>query len=287
MRRRSAAVTAPRDVEGTAIDYRDLVIADLAHLLVAAEHARDRYRELLSRALDLLGKAMERNRHLTCTLASRKRPTTIAQEEEGTMSKRKKTEAARANGSTQKDQTTQATRLVDLARAHLELWHAPNGEPYATLACGDHREHYPLRRLRERLMHQYYQLYKRTPSSSAVNDALATLGGMARYDGPTHEPALRLARHEQSVYLDLGGPDWRAIAIDTDGWRVVANPPVRFWRPPTLRALPCPVNGGSVDALRDLWSLDDESWHQLVVWLVATLRPGGPYPVLIEIGEQG
>ena len=32
---------------------------------------------------------------------------------------------------------------------------------------------------------------------------------------------------------------------------------------------------------------DDDQWALLVAWLVAALRPSGPYPVLALLGEQG
>src|SRR5262249_8821736 len=32
---------------------------------------------------------------------------------------------------------------------------------------------------------------------------------------------------------------------------------------------------------------NDDDWRLLVAWLVATLRPTGPYPVLVVHGEQG
>jgi hypothetical protein len=49
-----------------------------------------------------------------------------------------------------------------------------------------------------------------------------------------------------------------------------------------------PVSGGSVDDLRPLVNVpDDDAWHLFVAWLVAALRPGRPFPVLVVNGEPG
>ena len=68
----------------------------------------------------------------------------------------------------------------------------------------------------------------------------------------------------------------------------VARAPVRFRRPRGLLALPEPAPGGSVDELRPFVNArDDDRWRLLLAWLVAALRPRGPYPALALYGEQG
>ena len=34
-------------------------------------------------------------------------------------------------------------------------------------------------------------------------------------------------------------------------------------------------------------NLDDKAWQLVIAWLVATLRPRGPYPILALFAEQG
>ena len=71
-------------------------------------------------------------------------------------------------------------------------------------------------------------------------------------------------------------------------WRVIAKPPVRFRRTPGLLPLPPPQRGGSLDALRRLLNLPNQDDFVLVVaWLLAALRPHGPYPLLAITGEPG
>jgi hypothetical protein len=52
--------------------------------------------------------------------------------------------------------------------------------------------------------------------------------------------------------------------------------------------LPTPERGGSIEALRSFLNLPNQNDFVLVVaWLLAALRPSGPYPLLAVSGEQG
>jgi hypothetical protein len=52
--------------------------------------------------------------------------------------------------------------------------------------------------------------------------------------------------------------------------------------------LPIPERGGSIEALRPFLNLSNQNDFVLIVaWLLAALRPGGPYPLLAISGEQG
>ncbi len=90
-----------------------------------------------------------------------------------------------------------------------------------------------------------------------------------------------------AIYLDLADEQWRAVKITADGWEVVEKPPVRFRRPKAMLALPAPVQGGSVEALRRFVNVTDGDWPLVVAWALACYRPVGPYPVLSLYGEQG
>src|SRR5262249_38750932 len=88
--------------------------------------------------------------------------------------------------------------------------------------------------------------------------------------------------------LDLADAAWRAAEIGPEGWRIVAEPPVRFRRSPGMVPLPTPQRGGSLEQLTSLLNLPSQDALVLVTaWLLAALRPGGPYPLLVIAGEQG
>jgi hypothetical protein len=186
---------------------------------------------------------------------------------------------------------SQAEVLLTLAHAAgVELWGTPEGEPYATLAVESHREHHRLaaRTSRDWLARLFFHDQGRPPNAQALHDALGVLRGEALWGGGERREAyVRHAVHEDAIYIDLGDPEWRAIEIDRDGWRIVSDPPTRFRRPRGLLPLPEPTRGGSLDALRGLLNVGDEAWVLVCGWLVGATAPSGPYPVLALHGEQG
>ena len=69
---------------------------------------------------------------------------------------------------------------------------------------------------------------------------------------------------------------------------MLSDSPVRFRRARGMNALPVPRRGGSIEALRPFLNVQgDEDFVLIVSWLVAALRPKGPYPVLVLQGEAG
>jgi hypothetical protein len=189
---------------------------------------------------------------------------------------------------------TQADCLVELVEeAAVELFHAPgasDSEEYATIQVGNHKETWPVcsKGFRRWLCRLYYQKLAKAPGAQALQDALNVLAGKALHDGPECRVAVRVAAQGGAIWLDLGDADWRAVEVTSTGWRVTANPPVKFLRKRSLLPLPVPVAGGSVAELRPLVNLaDPDAWTLYVAWLVAALRPGRPFPVLVVNGEQG
>ena len=206
-----------------------------------------------------------------------------------------------------------------------------------------HRETHPLRSRAARnwIARRYHEAFGAVPTSQNLQEALNVLEGRAVHESSQLDVHLRLAEHAGAIYIDLGDDQWRAVEIDRTGWRVIAEPPVRFRRPPQLLPLPEPsalspcgthmdclqvhanentgaggegsgapalvsTSGatGSASALphasgltpqaphwpRDLrkfLNITDDHWPLVLGWLVAALRPRGPYPVLCLHGEQG
>ena len=90
------------------------------------------------------------------------------------------------------------------------------------------------------------------------------------------------------IYVDLCDEEWRAVEVDSGGWRVVRTPPSRFERKPGIRPLPTPVKGGSIEALRSFLNVrSDDDFVIVVAWLRAALRDRASYPLLVLGGEQG
>src|SRR5262249_53555376 len=146
----------------------------------------------------------------------------------------------------------QAENLIALAKAGVKLLFHHQDRAYADIRVDEHRETWPVKskRFRQWLKRLYYDTHKKVPNAEAVQEALEHVEAAALFEGEERQVDLRVAGQDGRIYIDLGSPDWRAIEIDEDGWRVIYDPPVRFRRPMGMRALPEPRRGGNISTLR-------------------------------------
>ena len=188
---------------------------------------------------------------------------------------------------------SQADLMVELAQvAH--LFHDPDQETFAVIPVENHKETHRLttKGFRNWLKYRFFSHYGKVPGSQAVQDAAGALEGKALFAGPELETHVRVAGHSDSVYLDLCNSEWEVIEVTPEGWRIVSGDkaPVRFRRAKGMAPLPYPATSGDLSGLRRLLNLPDDregAWRLILAWVVATLNPSGPYPVLILQGEQG
>ncbi|MSQ47309.1 MAG: hypothetical protein EXR78_02800 [Deltaproteobacteria bacterium] len=198
-------------------------------------------------------------------------------------------DVAEASTDEGKGRQSQATILVDLA-SDVELWHTPDGEAWATIPTNNHSENWQVKTklFRRWLARRFHEKIGGAVGAQGLQDALTVLEGKALFDGEAHPVYTRLAEHEGTIFLDLANADWEAVAITCAGWQVVAAPPVRFRRARGMLPLPHPIAGGKADALFSFVDITDSDNRKLLIaWLLAALRPRGPYPVLVLQGEQG
>jgi hypothetical protein len=184
----------------------------------------------------------------------------------------------------------QADILIDLAQA-ADLFHMPDGTGFADLNINGHRETWAIRAkgFRRWIARSFFEATQGAPSSEALQSALNVIEAKAHFDAPERMVHIRVAGGvDGRLYLDLCDETWRAVEIDTTGWRVIDNPPVRFRRAAGMQSLPMPVSGGSVETLRTFLNVKTDTDFVLVVaWALAALRNRGPYPVIVLSGEQG
>jgi hypothetical protein len=189
-----------------------------------------------------------------------------------------------------------AEALVRLARENAELFCDADLQPYAHAKVGSHRETYYVRsRAFELWLRQlYFGKNKASVNANAMTEAIATITMFAVCEGSEIPVHLRIAEYGSAIYIDLGDKEWRAVKVTAGGWEVVADPPVRFVRSGSIRPLPAPRTGGSIESLRKFVNVkprNEESGADefvlLVAYALAALRPNCNYPVLGLAGEQG
>jgi hypothetical protein len=191
---------------------------------------------------------------------------------------------------------SQATALVQLAiEAGAEPSRDVVGEEFVTVMVGGHRETWLVRKKATEhwLGKLYFDRTGAVPNAEALRAAANILAAKLRYRDRQEPVGLRVAEYDGRLYLDLCDRERRAVETGPDGWRVIVNPPVRFWRPPGMLPLPVPERGGSIDSLRQFLNVrtgaggEDALFYLAVAWLLAARRPHGPYPVLALAGEHG
>jgi hypothetical protein len=192
---------------------------------------------------------------------------------------------------------SQATALVRLAKeAGADLFCNAAGEGFVSVQVGNHRETWPVRSkaTEDWLTTLNFGRSGVVPNREALQAARNALAAELRSRGREEPVGLRVAELQGRLYIDLCDSDWRAVEIGPDGWQVIANPPIRFWRMPGMLPLPVPERHGSIESLRRFLNVrqngdgcKDSRFILAVAWLLAALRPRGPYPVLGLAGEHG
>ena len=188
---------------------------------------------------------------------------------------------------------SQATVLVSLAESvGLELFHSPGADPdgFGVVPIDDHHETW---RLKSKafgywLQSIYWNECNDAANSQAIHEAISVLNAKALHNEPEKPVFVRMAELDGAVWIDLANTKWQAVRIDVHGWQVVDSPPTGFVRPRGMLPLATPEHGGTVDDLRSFVNVGgDNDWLLIVSWLIAALRPCGPFPVLEIHGEQG
>jgi hypothetical protein len=138
------------------------------------------------------------------------------------------------------------------------------------------------------LSSRFHQAHGKTPTRSAIEDAMSVLKGRA-FHGRALEPiALRIAEKDDAIYIDIADEERRVVKVTPQGWTIEHSCPVNFVRSSSMLPLPLPQQGGTLSALREFVNLETTNdWVLLVSWIVCSFHPRGPYPVLSLSGPQG
>jgi hypothetical protein len=180
--------------------------------------------------------------------------------------------------------------VIRLAQERYDLRHTDTGEPFA-LARGGTNIALMLRGSREalrmRLARDFRERYGRAPSSSALTDAMVVLASMA-LDHEAEPVHLRVGRDDDGrIVLDLGRQDGMVVVVEPGRWHVTERSPIIHRRTALTAPLPIPERGGTIDLLRGVLPVTEDTWLLVVGWMITALIPEIPHPVLYLTGEQG
>ncbi|MFN0018638.1 MAG: toprim domain-containing protein [Pirellulaceae bacterium] len=186
------------------------------------------------------------------------------------------------------DEQSQATIVANMA-VDWDLWHTPAKDSYATIPMGDHQETWPIRSqaFKRYLAMRFFEESNKAMNSEALSAAVNLIEAQALFHGEEKMAHVRVAEHDGNIYVDLCNAAWQVIEVTPEGWSVLDKSPVQFRRSRGMLPLPLPQHGGNIDQLRGFLNVDDSTWPLVVAWLISTLRPRGPYPILALFAEQG
>ncbi|WP_199615047.1 hypothetical protein [Paenibacillus alkalitolerans] len=133
---------------------------------------------------------------------------------------------------------------------------------------------------------KYFEIVGKLPPKIRFEEAIEEVTVKVSQQHELTEMHLRVARHDDAVYVDLSN-EGKAVEITAHDWRVVGQAPVIFKTPCTAKSLPEPQKGGDISLLRKYVNINDWDFILLVAYLLGSFRPRGPYPILVLEGQQG
>jgi len=187
---------------------------------------------------------------------------------------------------------SQVAFMVDYVNYIGILFHSPDLRPFASVRMNGHIENFRIhsKNSKQLIKRAYYKRTGKPPKAPAVKIALDILEAQAVFDGPEIPLHIRNARYESSIYIDLCNSSYEQVRITKYGWTVIASKdsPIKFIRIQGMKAIPVPIRNGSIDPLKKCLNIDSEGdWVMIITWLLGSMNPLGPFPVLVFQGAQG
>lgn len=181
--------------------------------------------------------------------------------------------------------------ILQVAREHATFAHTADGEGVALIeAPAGHRETHMLTSptFDRWLRGQMYAAHKVGVPDFAMATAVATLKAIGTFEGSQIETHMRCAKQGDAYWIDLCDDQWRAVKVQTGKWEIVeTRPPVYCTRTHGMRPLPTPPARGNIGLLWKHLNIPKEARTLVLAWLLDSLRPDTPYPVLELVGEMG
>jgi hypothetical protein len=189
--------------------------------------------------------------------------------------------------------------LISIARRGLPFT-APDGQAFVRLSGPGLGSFYILpvrsRAYRDWFFHEFFNQFDTPPASRAFHSILNHLEAEANHDEQNQRLAVwrRVgcrggARVPAQILLNLANPECEFVEISASGWKTTAGAGALFQTSRATLALPAPAApppaSNPLETLRSCLNLPSRAdWLRCLAWLLAALRPSGPFPVLILQG---
>lgn len=179
-------------------------------------------------------------------------------------------------------------RVLELALDLFDFYTTSTGEPVAVRKSGSNialsfnGRGLTLRNVlaEEVLKNQGWML-----TDKAFKEASALLSAEAARN--PRDVALRIGKHEDRWYIDLGSLSEEVIEVSDQGWSVVRTSPIPFMRTGLTRPMEKPVKGGHVEDVFKFFNIPLHLRDLFIGVLVASIFENIPHPVIQFDGEQG
>jgi hypothetical protein len=136
-------------------------------------------------------------------------------------------------------------------------------------------------------LHYYaYVTFGRPLNSNTASETINTLEGHARHEGLQYPLAVRVARHDGTVWYDLGR---EVVRITKEGWAIVERPPILFRRYSHQQKQVTPDHVGSLTLLKLVLppSMTEAQVLLFTVSLITGLIPDIPQTIDVIFGDHG
>jgi hypothetical protein len=184
-----------------------------------------------------------------------------------------------------------SSSLLDVL-GEIELFHDSSNTPWITFSIGDHHETAEIFSsvFTDWLRYRGLKEFGRPVKEGELENQVSILAAKAQFESQEYPLHIRIAKHKGRVYLDLCNKKREVVRISKRGWKTIGSEkcPVKFRRTNGMLALPLPKEGGDLNQLKKIIKLPDKSNFILAVaWLIGSLNPDGPYPILLISGQHG
>lgn len=188
------------------------------------------------------------------------------------------------------DKPTVAQDLIHIGEK-ATLFHDQFGEPFAAITEKGVRRVLPLRsrNFKRWFSGTYFCQTGNAAGSDAITNALNVLESKAIYEGDKKLLSTRFAESDNAIWVALFDEGQRAVKVTSSGWSVEQTPPILFRPHNHQHALPEPAKSGAdAKLIFDFLNLSDDKEKVLILsWLVTSMIPNIPRPILILFGMEG